>query len=66
MNLKLKAKIIEKFGTQADFAAATKDDETLVSRVIRGRRFLSTEDQKTWAALLDCEPNQLFTEGDRK
>ena len=63
MNLILKARIIEKFGTQADFAVVAKGDESLVSRIVRGRRFLSAEDQKVWAALLDCKPNQLFEQG---
>lgn len=63
MNLKLKAKIIEKFGTQADFAIVAKGDESFISRVVRGRRNLSPEDQKSWATLLDCEPNKLFEQG---
>ena len=45
MNLKLKSKIVEHFGTQADFAYQIKKDETLVSRVIRGRRTLPEEQQ---------------------
>ena len=63
MNLKLKAKIIEKFGTQADFASVLKGDESFVSRVIHGRRYLSAEKQKAWANILDCEQNQIFEIG---
>lgn len=64
MNLILKAKIIEKFGTQADFAIEANDDETLVSRVVRCRRFLTPEKQKQWAKILECDPKQLFQNSD--
>ena len=60
MNRKLKAKIIERFGTQADFAQAIKIDETLVSRVVRGRRTLTSEGQKTWGRALFCDPKEVF------
>jgi plasmid maintenance system antidote protein VapI len=36
MNLILKAKIVENYGTQADFAQVIGIDETIVSRVVRG------------------------------
>lgn len=62
MNRKLKAKIVERFGTQADFAQAIKMDETNVSRVVRGRRTLSPEAQKTWGRALSCEPKEVFGE----
>jgi hypothetical protein len=64
VNLILKAKIIEKFGTQADFAIAVKDDETLVSRVVRRRRFLTPEKQRQWAKILKCDPKRLFQNSD--
>ena len=38
LNKKLKAKIFEKFGTQADFAEAIGENDTIVSKVVRGRR----------------------------
>lgn len=60
MNRKLKAKIVEKFGTQADFSQEIKIDETLVSKVVRGRRQLSDESKKIWAKVLDCKPEELF------
>ena len=62
MNKKLKAKIIELFGTQGDFAQAIKEDESVVSRVIRGRRSPNHEQREKWAAVLDCKPEQLFSE----
>ena len=62
MNKKLKAKIVEKFGTQADFAQAIKIDETIVSRVVRGRRTLTPEAQKTWGRALSCDLKEVFAE----
>jgi transcriptional regulator with XRE-family HTH domain len=60
MNRKLKAKIVEHFGTQADFAQAVKIDETVVSRVVRGRRILQAEIQKQWADALQTKTCELF------
>ena len=60
MNRKLKAKIVEKYGTQADFAQENNLDESIVSRIIRGRRTLDAEGQKMWADALDCKPVDLF------
>ena len=62
MNLKLKAKIIEKYGTQADFAPVINTDESLISKFIRGRRKLSPENQTIWANALDCKPSDIFEE----
>ena len=60
MNRKLKARIVEKFGTQADFAQVVKIDETIVSRVVRGRRILQAETQKQWAEVLQTPTCELF------
>ena len=54
MNKRLKGKIVEHFGCQVDFAQKAKVDESLVSRVIRGRRELSDDEQARWAKLLRC------------
>ena len=59
MNKILKAKIIENFGTQADFAQEIKVDESIVSRIVRGRRVLSPEDQSKWVKVLNCDPSIL-------
>ena len=61
MNRLLKAKIIEKFGTQADFAVKARVDDPTVSRVVRNRKTLTPEDQYFWARLLDSEPEELFS-----
>lgn len=56
MNKKLKAKIIEKFGSQADFAQKIQVDESMISRIVRGRRVLSPEDRDIWSRVLKCDP----------
>ena len=52
MNWKLKERIVEHFGTQADFAQKAGVDETIVSRVVRGRRVLSESEKSRWARIL--------------
>jgi len=65
MNLILKLRILEKFGSQANFAGALKVDESLVSRVVRGRRVLLKKDQIKWAQGLNCEVGEIFPPPDR-
>jgi len=60
MNLFLKTRIIEKFGTQVDFAQEIKVSETLVSKIVRGRRAIDPEWQLIWAKALDCDPKGIF------
>ena len=60
MNMPLKLKIIEKFESQTHFAAAIGEDEAKISKVIRGWRKLSQEDQKKWAKVLSCNPQDIF------
>jgi plasmid maintenance system antidote protein VapI len=60
MNRTLKARIIEKYGTQADFAQIMGIDETIVSRVVRNRRELAREKKQEWAKALDCNPQDVF------
>jgi len=54
MNRKLKARIIEIFGTQADFAQEIGVDDSFVSKIVRGRRNLPAKEQDRWAKLLGC------------
>jgi len=56
MNRKLKARIVEAFGSAADFAQAMKLDESVISRVVHGRRSLSPEDVEKWSRVLGCDP----------
>ncbi|MCK5507650.1 MAG: helix-turn-helix transcriptional regulator [Desulfobacterales bacterium] len=60
MNIKLKFRIVKKFGLQADFAVAVKEHESLISRVIRCRRELSEDKKILWAKALDCTVNEIF------
>ena len=62
MHKTLKLKIIEVYGTQADFAQRIGRDESYVSRVIRGRRKLDLIAQQNWADALGCRPRELFKE----
>ena len=55
MDFRLKAKIIERFGSQADFAQAIGEDESLVSRVVRGRRELSEDKKLKWSKILHID-----------
>lgn len=60
MNKKLKLKIIETFGTQADFSMAVGEHESNVTRVIRERRTLSDERKERWAKALNCKSKDIF------
>jgi transcriptional regulator with XRE-family HTH domain len=60
VNRKLKGKIVEVFGSQADFSKAIGVDEATVSRVVRRRRNLSFQEMHRWASLLSCAPEDIF------
>ena len=52
VNLKLKARIVERFETQSRFAQALGVSESIVSEVVRGRRNLEDAEQLRWRDLL--------------
>lgn len=60
MNRSLKAKIFEKYGTQTDFATAVGVDDSLVSKIIRGRKTLNPGSKRRWAVVLDCDVCIIF------
>ena len=60
MNWPLKARIVDVYGTQSDFAHTLKASDAFISRVVCGRRSLSKEDQKRWAVLLKCKISDIF------
>lgn len=62
MNKKLKGKIIERFGSQFEFARKIAAHEADVSRVIRGRKDLSQDERDRWAKILQCKPADIFQE----
>lgn len=59
-NLKLKFRILECYPSQADFAQIVNESESLVSRVVNGRRQLSPEKQELWARKLRSSKKGLF------
>jgi plasmid maintenance system antidote protein VapI len=60
MNRILKAKMIEKFGSQIRFAHTIGEDESNVSRVVNGWRSLTPTEHKQWADVLGCSPEDIF------
>jgi plasmid maintenance system antidote protein VapI len=62
MNKKLKSKIFERFGTQYDFSRAVDVHESVVSRVVQGRRTLTEIERQEWADLLEADSAELFGE----
>ena len=59
MNRRLKARIVEQFGCQVDFAMAIGRDQSFISQVVRGRRRLKPEEAGRWAQVLHCEAQDL-------
>ena len=65
INWALKTKIVERYGSQVDFAQTIKANETFVSKVVRGRRKLDTEKKIAWAKALGCKPKDIFANEDQ-
>ena len=61
LNIKLKTKIFEKFRFQVDFSEVVGMDESLVSRVLHGRRELPRDKRKEWAHVLGIPMRELNT-----
>ncbi len=55
MNKKLKARIVEHYGTQFGFAQAIGEHESVISLVVRGRRSLSERQRQKWESALGCD-----------
>lgn len=55
MNLKLKAMIVEKFANQSNFAFSVREHESMISKVIRGRRELTDQQKQKWAQVLGIQ-----------
>ena len=60
MNLKLKLKIIEKFGGQWRFASIVNEHESTVSKVVRNQKILADEKKLLWAKALGCGVEEVF------
>jgi plasmid maintenance system antidote protein VapI len=60
MNKILKAKIVERYGSQVEFAKKIGEHEAIVSRVIRGHHELTTEERLKWAIALGCSNSEIL------
>lgn len=56
---KLKGRIIEKYNSQAAFAAALGTTEQTISRKMNAVTSFSTDDIKKWSILLDIKSNEI-------
>jgi plasmid maintenance system antidote protein VapI len=59
INLELKAAIIRRYRTQADFAADLRVPAPVVSEVINHRRQLKDEEVSRWCAYLGVEAEEV-------
>ncbi len=62
MNKKLKAKIIEYYGTEINFSKAINLHESVVSKIIQGHRKLRISEQIRWSQILKSNPKELFSD----
>jgi hypothetical protein len=60
MNRKLKAKIIEHYGSQANFSQIIGKPEPFISRVVNSRIELDAVEKRRWAELLRVSIETLF------
>ena len=56
---KLKGRIIEKYNSQAAFAAVLGTTEQTISRKMNAVTSFSTDDIKKWSELLDIKSNEI-------
>lgn len=59
-NLFLKARIIERFGTQTDFAKILGLSEDRLSKYIHGRLLPKEEERQLIAKKLECPESEVF------
>jgi len=59
-NLRLKARILERFGSQFRFSRAVGMSEDRLSKIIRKRRVPSPKETEEMAKLLGASSGQLF------
>jgi len=61
-DLRLKAKIVEKYGSQKQFASVIGVDPTIVSRAVCGRMNLTDAEKQDWAWALGRPAAEIFPE----
>lgn len=59
-NLKLKAEIVRKYGSQAGFAAVIGRSPVYVSQAVTGAVVPSEVERRLWAKVLGCDEHELF------
>ena len=59
-NLRLKAMIILKFGTQYGFANALGVRDPWISKVINWHEYLPIDTERHWAKMLGCKRTDIF------
>jgi hypothetical protein len=62
VNKNLKAKIVQNYGSQKQFAAENGLQEGMVSLVVRGRFNLDSDQQQRWASALRTSADELFSD----
>jgi len=62
--LRLKARIVEIYGSQGNFCQKMNLREPFVSEVVRCRRELDYPTRKLWAAALDSDVHKLFSKSE--
>ena len=60
MNLKLKARMVEFYGSQRGFSREIGINEGRVSQVVKGHWRLSPEERQRWAERLHEDEGKLF------
>ncbi len=60
INIKLKIKIFEVYGVQADLAAETEISESVLSRIVCGRRTPTPEQRKILSQKLKTDEIEIF------
>lgn len=58
--LKLRGRIIEKFGTLAAFAAAAGITSSTVTNILQGKTNPQKRKMQVWCDLLDIKPEERF------
>lgn len=58
---KLRGRIVEKYGTQGNFAKAVGLTEQSITAKMNGRTSFSQDDIKTWSSLLGIKLNEVGT-----
>ena len=59
-NGQLRQQIVDTYGSSANFSQIAGVGESIISRVIRGRRDLPDSEKERWAKILRCDVQDIF------